>query len=343
MVAWVAALVALGSALVWKAAYIFTRDSGAAWFGWASVALTAPVVLHGPLVYPDGVAGTLIAGGLVALACASDRSRATPAIERQTGDSVLPWPLAGLAGAGIAVGLLPWLHVRLALPAVFLGLAILLRLARPFPPRAGWWRDVAAFAVPIVICVGCWIAFYRIHYGSFNPAASFGTATLDLSRAPAGLLGLMADQEFGLLPNAPVHLLWVGGLWSIFRRDRRFAIELLLIAGPYMIASSAYQSWWGGASRARFLVPIGFRSGSRWRRWWARQDPGEKREQVLSAQVLIAAALAFGAMVCSPTRRHGRARVLDCSARSSFDARFPDLFIATRSGLRAAPRSACIW
>jgi len=338
VVAWVAALVALGSALVWKAAYIFTRDSGAAWFGWASVALTAPVVLHGPLVYPDGVAGTLIAGGVAALACASDRSRATSAIERQTGDRVLPWPLAGLAGAGIAVGVLPWLHVRLALPAAFLGLAMLLRLARPFPPRAGWWRDVATFAAPIVICVGSWIAFYRLHYGSFNPAASFGTGTLDLSRVPVGLLGLMADQEFGLLPNAPVHLLWVGGLWSIFKRDRRFAVELLLIAGPYAIASSAYQSWWGGASPpARFLVPIVFPLGVALAALWARQDHRGRSVStvLLGVSVLIAAALAFGGDgVLAYNGATGRARVLDWfSPLVDLPRAFPSFFRSTRSGI----------
>ena len=337
VVAWVAALVALGSALVWKAAYIFTRDSGAAWFGWASVALTAPVVLHGPLIYPDGVAGTLVAAGVLALAFASDQSRATPAIERQTGDRV-PWPLAGSVAAGIAVGLLPWLHVRLALPAAFLGLAILLRIARTFPPRAGWWREVAAFVAPIVISVGSWIAFYRIHYGSFNPAASFGTGTLDVSRVPVGLLGLMADQEFGLLPNAPVHLLWLGGLWSIFKRDRRLGVELLLIVGPYAIASSAYQSWWGGASPpARFLVPIMFPLGVALAALWARQDHrGRSVSMVLlGVSVLIAAALAFGGDgVLAYSGATGRARVLDwLSPLVDLPRGFPSFFRATRSGI----------
>ena len=337
VVAWVAALVALGSALVWKAAYIFTRDSGAAWFGWASVALTAPVVLHGPLIYPDGVAGALIAGGVVALACASNQSRAAPAIERQTDDRVLPWPLVGSVGAGIAVGLLPWLHVRLALPAAFLGLAIFLRIARTFP-RAGWWRDVATFAAPIVIGVGSWIAFYRIHYGSFNPAASFGTATLDVSRVPVGLLGLMADQEVGLLPNAPVHLLWLGGLWSIFKRDRRVGVELLMIVGPYAIATSAYHSWWAGASPpARFLVPIVFPFGVALAALWARQDRrGRSVSMVLlGVSVLIAAALAFGGDgVLAYSGGTGRAPVLDwLSPLVDLPRGFPSFLRAARSGM----------
>ncbi len=39
----------------------------------------------------------------------------------------------------------------------------------------------------------------------------------------------MVDQEFGIVPNAPVHLLWAIGFWSIFRRHRRLALELGLM------------------------------------------------------------------------------------------------------------------
>jgi hypothetical protein len=355
VVAWVAALVALGTALVWKAAYIVTRDPGAAWFGWSAVALTAPVVLHGPLVYPDGVAGTLLAGGVVVLALASEHSRTTPAVGGQRDDRALPWPLAGSIATGLAIGLLPWLHVRLALPAAILGLAIFLRLARTFPARPGGWRAASAFAAPIVLSVGSWIAFYRIHYGSFNPAAPFGAVTLDVSRVPVGVLALLADQEFGLLPNAPVHLLWLGGLWSIFKRDRRLAIELLLVVGPYAIASSAYPSWWGGASPpARFLVPIVFPLGVALAALWARQDRRDRTVSLalLGLSVLIAGALAFGgdgALAYSGAT--GRARVLDwLSPLVDLPRAFPSFFRATRSGVPGATsiavelvRPALLW
>jgi hypothetical protein len=338
VVAWVAALVALGSALVWKAAYIFTRDSGAAWFGWASVALTAPVVLHGPLVYPDGVAGTLIAEGWSRSHVPTTglaprlRSNDRPATACCRGLS-RDWPGRASPSAcchGCTCG---W-----PCPQRFSALRFSCASHDRFHREAGWWRDVAAFAAPIVICVGSWIAFYRLHYGSFNPAASFGTATLDLSRVPVGLLGLMADQEFGLLPNAPVHLLWLGGLWSIFKRDRRFAVELVMIAGPYAIASSAYQSWWGGASPpARFLVPIVFPLGVALAALWARQDHrGRSISMVLlGVSVLIAAALAFGGDgVLAYSGATGRARVLDWfSPLVDLPRAFPSFFRATRSGV----------
>src|SRR5689334_21907655 len=47
VVVWIALLTGIGTALVWKAGYQLTHDVGAAWFAWAGVALTVPVVLHG--------------------------------------------------------------------------------------------------------------------------------------------------------------------------------------------------------------------------------------------------------------------------------------------------------
>src|SRR4029450_12137977 len=55
VVVWMASLTALGSIFIWRAGYIFTRDIGAAWFGWSAVVLSVPVVLYGTLIYPDPI------------------------------------------------------------------------------------------------------------------------------------------------------------------------------------------------------------------------------------------------------------------------------------------------
>ena len=78
-----------------------------------------------------------------------------------------------------------------------------------------------------------------------------------LARIPIGLTGLLIDQQFGLLPNAPVYLVALGSLVSFARQQRRLAIELLAIAMPYVIAVAAFHMWWAGlSSPARFLVPV---------------------------------------------------------------------------------------
>ena len=280
-VVWIAVVTALGSMFVWRAGYVLTRDIGAAWFGWSAVALTAPVLLHGTLSYPDPIGGVMLAGGALALVLARDRWRPTTSF----------W-------IGVPVAILPWLHTRLALPAMVLGFVLLLRLAAAIHRRAATWQDAAAFAAPIALGLGAWFAFFRIIYGTFNPSAPhWDHVPLSPGNVPAGLLALFADQEFGLLANAPVHILWIAGVWALFKRDRRVAVELLLIVVPYVIAVAGFRDWFAGnAPPSRYLVPVVFPLALTLAALWARQDgPGKSVSLgLVGLSALMAAVLAFG-------------------------------------------------
>jgi hypothetical protein len=345
VVVWVALLVALGTAFVWKAAYVFTGDPGAAWFGWASVALTAPVVLHGTLIYPDPVAGMLLAGGIVALALVSVHSGRTSATGQRGSRAPLPWSVAVSCCLGAAAAALPRLHTRLALPAAIISLLLLLRITLPWSGNTGRLRHAAAFLLPFSIGLGGWLASIWIQYGTFNPAASYGDdIPLDLWRVPINLLALIADQEFGIVPSAPVHLLWLAGFWFVFKRDVRLGIELLLIVGPYALASSGYSMWWAGASPpARFLVPIVFPIGLAMGTLWAEQ--GQRGRTIslilLGTSVLIAEALAFGGDgTLAYSSATGRARWLDwLSPLVDLPLGFPSYF---RDGVPGVPQSGAV-
>ncbi|MEP7118340.1 MAG: hypothetical protein ABI880_12205 [Acidobacteriota bacterium] len=50
----VIAVVSLGLAAAWQAAFLVSGSATAAWIGWASVASAAPLLLHGFTIYPDG-------------------------------------------------------------------------------------------------------------------------------------------------------------------------------------------------------------------------------------------------------------------------------------------------
>ncbi len=342
VVACVAALVAIASAYVWKASYVFTGDAGAAWFGWATVALTAPVLLHGTLIYPDPVAGAPLAVGMYALLIARERTRDA----RRTAASV-PSPSRRStwiwASAGVAIGLLPWLHTRLALAAFCLGCVLLLRLAGAMRTGADGWQSAVAFFVPIVVSLSGWFAFFWTIYGTLNPQAPYGAQLpIGASYAPLGLLGLAVDQELGLLPNAPIYVLGAAAAWCIARRDFRVAIELLLIVGPYVIASSAYPMWYGGASPpARFLVPILFPAAIALAAMWASQDARGKAMSLtlLASSVFVATALAFGGDgTLAYSRELGRAGWLDWIAPLADVPRaLPSFFRAGRDTILDAP------
>jgi hypothetical protein len=324
----VALLTAFGTSLVWLAAFALTSDAAAAWFAWAVATLTVPGVLLGSLVYPDAIAGVILAAGLLALV------RIERAPDRE-------WPLWPWIALGTMVGALPWLHTRLTLPAAVLAALLAARVLER--RHAGWVRQLAALCVPLAVSVGGWLMFFRVAYGTFNPSAPYGGGVpLELGQVVSGLRGLLLDQEFGLLPNAPVHVIVLAGVWFLVRARARLAIEALLLIVPYAVAASAYPLWWAGSSSpARFLTPVIFPSSIVAAMGWSGLGPGGKRVALtlLGVSALITAACAFGGEgVLAYNDAAGRARLLDwVSPLVDLPGAFPDAF---RTGVLAP---AAVW
>lgn len=239
-VATVVAVGAVGMAALWWLTFVLTGSAGAAWMAWSSVAAAAPMLLHACLIYPDPVGGVLALAGVGAL------------VALDTG-------AVGLGGrAWLAIGgalaVLPWLHTRFALIAGGLGLAIVLRLWR----RAGDRRDVLRFLAVPAFSALAWFAYFWSIYGTPNPAAPYGIRPEGgLSFVPAGVAGLLIDQQFGLLANAPALALAAAGFALLGRERPRLAVELLTIGLSYLVTAASYPMWWGGYSApARFIVVL---------------------------------------------------------------------------------------
>ena len=183
--------------------------------------------------------------------------------ERRTGGARLqPWLLHG-----VALALLPWLHSRFALLAGSIGALVLLRLSLTKNPAG---KAVAFLSVPAVSAV-CWMGFFRAIYGVADPSAPYGaTREFSLAFIPGGLAGLLFDQRFGLIANAPVLFVGFAGLVMMLRMprasppapdssglaDRRLALELLFVMVPYLLTATSFAMWWAGWSApARFANP----------------------------------------------------------------------------------------
>jgi hypothetical protein len=221
--------------LTWWLAWRATGDRGAAWFGWAAVALSAPFLLESFTVYPDGPGAALVLTGFWAL---------------QRLDANQPGSLKSWTWHGAALAALPWMHTRFVLLSIVLGAFIALRLMRV---QGGGGRLAAFLSVPIVSTAAWFLSFY-VMYGTLNPSAPYGTESNSaIAFLPNGLGGLLLDQGFGLLATAPVFAVAFAGLV----RTRRFAVEWVVTAIVYGSAVASYAMWWAGTSGpARFLVPI---------------------------------------------------------------------------------------
>jgi hypothetical protein len=235
VVVFLAAISAAAAALTWTAVWRVTANAAASWFGWSAVALSTPFFFQAFAVYPDATCGALVMVAVVTLTQSVPPSRFT------------------LWVAGTALAVLPWLHSRFAVLAAAAGLALALRvIGRPGAVR----RLTALLAVPAVSALA-WFAYFWVIYGTPSPTAPYGTPQMELGNLVRGVPGLLFDQQFGLLPNAPVYLFALVGFVPLLRRDLRLGTELLALIVPYCLVAATLQMWWAGASSpARFLVPI---------------------------------------------------------------------------------------
>jgi Ca-dependent carbohydrate-binding module xylan-binding len=199
---------------------------------WLYLCFSPPVFLFVSQLYPEIPAAALVAWAIRVIRRLPVRSPAT---------------LPSLALALLGLVLLKGRYAAVAGPLLVWGLA---RLRRPRPILAG-------LVLSGLVVAGLWALdrhlgglIYRLHYhvaGWPNPRnpVAMGTA----------LVGLFADQEFGLLASAPVYVLALLGIPVALRRDPHapallgvLAIAVAPLLGPYWFA--------GFSSPARYLVAI---------------------------------------------------------------------------------------
>ena len=305
---------------MWKT----TGDAAASWFGWATIALSAPFFFQSFIAYPDAPGAAIVMVGVATLIARSRRVRPSP-VSR---------PVPALAA-------LPWLHTRFSVASAVLAVLILARgdgerLAR---------RASALLTAPIVSAVA-WFGFFYAIYGTADPRAPYGGYTQsEIVNLVRGVPGLLVDQQFGLLPNAPVYLCAFAGFAALTRRAPRLAIELALLIVPYALAVAAFYMWWGGfSSPARFLtlivLPLAIPAGI----WFQSAGRGGR---ILGLGALLLTATITATIVCVDrgallyNSRDGASKLLLWLAPAvNLTTGFPSLFQTT--AVRAI-ENAAVW
>jgi hypothetical protein len=236
----IAVLCALAVGLMWRTVHLLTVDARASWAAVIATSFSVTYFFHTLVIFPDSI-GAVVVAGVVAMLV---RCEVMPKEVKRSHFGAL----------GVALGVLPWLHTRFALIAGVAGLCMVLRILQ----RRDRWRSLAAFVTPPVILAIAWFSYFWIIYGTANPAAPYNESRQNsLDWMLNGTVGLLVDQQFGLVSNAPVLALAPLGLVLMWRTRSRLAIELLAISLPYFAAVSSFAMWWAGWSApARFLVTL---------------------------------------------------------------------------------------
>jgi hypothetical protein len=167
--------------------------------------LSPPALAYSTAVYPDLVAGTMLAGAAVLALRARERPRLLPAV-----------------GCGALLAVLPWLQTLYLIP----GAAVAASLA--------WWmwrQHRGWFAlVGLEVALASLVAFATVNerlYGGLTPFSAGGQVTgahdaVDYLDRAYRLVALWFDRDYGLLRWAPVFALAFVALWLLWRsrRDR---------------------------------------------------------------------------------------------------------------------------
>jgi hypothetical protein len=225
---------ALAGLLLWRWARRVTGSDGAATFGWAAVATSAPFLLHSFAIYPETF------GALAVMAVLAPAVPEGPA-------------LRGALWRGLVVGLLPWLSTKFS-P---MSLVLLVLVAWRFRHT----RDRLAVVVPYACAILGWFAWFYVHWGSPSPTAPYASATqMAAWHLFAGVPGLLFDQEYGVAAVAPLLALTPLGWLALWRQGpsgRRLVLETALPGVALALTIGAYGMWWGGsAPPGRGLVSV---------------------------------------------------------------------------------------
>ena len=273
---------AFGVAALWAAGRLASASWSAPAIGVTSLLCATPFMAQGSAIYPDGPGAAIVSLALLT----------SIRLERD-----MPSSATRLAATGAALALLPWLHLRFSLLAAAFGLAVLWLLRRT-PDRGS---NAVVFLAAPVISATLWLASTWVMFGTLDPTAPFRQkASGSLAAAPAGILGLLADHEYGLLPYAPALVFAAGGGLALVRRlPITAAAALLSFVGTLLTGASFV--WWGGTSSpARFLVPVLPVLALCIAMWWSRATAWSRTAG--------AAAIGVGAVVTAATAFADRGR-----------------------------------
>ena len=162
--------------------------------------------------------------------------------------------------AGVLIAALPWLNIRWWSLA---GPAFLVLCAWIFRRHWGDWPSLlgklACIIVPNLASLAAFAALDKALFDMYLPNASMillGRVMPQFELHPwHGLLGMLFDQSYGLLPTAPLYVAVAAGMAVLYRRDRwAFAMLFLPVLGylPFIVFSHYWFGGWNPA--ARYLV-----------------------------------------------------------------------------------------
>ena len=279
---------ALLAVQVFLLAYEATRRLPIALAVWVALAFSNPQMTYSYLIFPELPAGLCAVYAFRRLALGWDRNGPGRLLLIGLAAAFLPWLHARFLP--ITLGLMlfavwSWWRARRPTPPAPVAPPAPAQAAHAAPaaarvqawvpgpgpappaaaPRRPRWSGLSVLLplLPVAISGLLLMYFYYWLYGTVLPNTGDHAGFIDPRSDPFGLpvamLGLLFDQQWGLLIAAPVYLLAIVGLFALggAPRKRALLLWLLILIGPYYLVVADYRQWWGEwCPPARYLMTI---------------------------------------------------------------------------------------
>jgi hypothetical protein len=239
------------------------------------------------------------------------------------------WSTATAAWMGLLLAFLPWLHQKFLPVWAVLAVMALVKVVGEMAPL----RALLLLVVPQGLSLYLFALYNFAITGSARPDAlylAWGPAGVSSARVGQGVIGLLLDARYGILPYAPVYLLAAGGLLLGGRGAARLRWGLPAMAAYYMTVASADN--WSGAvcNLGRYFMPIAPWIAALAAVALARERP---RRGVVALALILAAwtGLFAAALWADPHAGNDCALLLARSIFADGNVYIPNLFIRTWS------------
>jgi hypothetical protein len=163
------------------------------------------------------------------------------------------WTARTMAVLGLLLAGLPWLHQKFLPIWGFLSLMALVMAVR----RGATRRELLFLLAPLGLSLYLTALYNFAITGSIRPDALFlawGPGGVRTTHVGQGVLGILLDARYGILPYAPIYLLAGGGLLMDGAARLRLALPA---AGVYYLTVASADNWAGPVSNlGRFFMPL---------------------------------------------------------------------------------------
>lgn len=215
-----------GVVLAWKISRHYGASSKLATLAVVALTTGLPMLPAANQIYPDLLAGLICLSGLYWLA--------TPEYRRR--------PLTTL-GYALAVAFLPWLQIKFSAAALILVLA------------AGWLSiqqrrgALQTLLWPLLFGISILLLASYNHYAYGKMSGPYQSDALEISaNALMVLVGLLVDQNQGMLMQNPMLVLGAMFLLPLARREPKLMLTWLLVFLALLVPNAMHPNWYGGGS-----------------------------------------------------------------------------------------------